>query len=272
MSLKIWKNTATLDEYSQGLDFTEKKQNADIALLGSKPIEIDEFPGLKGIFRAGIGRDNVPVVAAEAQGIKVRFPTPETVNIIYEETADFTCSLIFQMNYQEVGTLDPWVKFSRVELNQKRLLVVGNGNIGKRVAYKMKRFMEVVRYDITSHTLHDLQTFLASSDFVSLHIPNLPENSAFFNMEKLAMMKDGAVLINTARGPIVDENALEFELEKGRMRAAFDVFWKEPYQGRLKRFHPRSFFMTPHVASTCVGFLQGCRRDLNQLIEDISND
>ena len=58
--MKIWKNTATLDDHDDGLDFTQLRDIAKIALLGNKPIVIDEFPNLKGIFRAGIGRDNIP--------------------------------------------------------------------------------------------------------------------------------------------------------------------------------------------------------------------
>ena len=83
-------------------------------------------------------------------------------------------------------------------------------------------------------------------------------------------MKDGSVLINTARGAIVDEDALDRELKKDRLRAAFDVFWKEPYNGKLKEFYPDNFFMTPHVASTTEGFLNGCRKDLDSLINELN--
>ena len=62
--IKIWKNTATLDDYGECLNFTNNKKEANIALLGSKPIQLMEFPSLKAIFRAGIGKDNVPEVEA----------------------------------------------------------------------------------------------------------------------------------------------------------------------------------------------------------------
>ena len=81
-------------------------------------------------------------------------------------------------------------------------------------------------------------------------------------------MKDSSSLINTARGDIVDENALYEEL-KEENKAAFDVYWQEPYVGKLKEFYPESFFMSPH-ASTCVGFLKGCREDLDILISKLS--
>ena len=84
-------------------------------------------------------------------------------------------------------------------------------------------------------------------------------------------MKDGAALINTARGPIVDEEALYAEIKLGRLKAAFDVFWKEPYNQKLKEFYPNFFYMTPHVASTCKGFLIGCRQGLDLLIKELNN-
>ena len=85
-------------------------------------------------------------------------------------------------------------------------------------------------------------------------------------------MKTGAVLINTARGAIVDEEALYDEIKSGRLRAAFDVYWQEPYRGKLKEFYPDRFYMTPHVASTCSSFLKGCRDGLDQLIDIIKEN
>ena len=82
-------------------------------------------------------------------------------------------------------------------------------------------------------------------------------------------MKDGSVLVNTSRGAIVDEDALFIEINKNRLRAAFDVYWQEPYNGKLKKFYPDNFFMTPHVASTSNGFLHGCRKDFDSLVSDL---
>jgi phosphoglycerate dehydrogenase-like enzyme len=96
--MKIWKNTSTLDGFDDGLNFTESKNEAEIALLGSKPINLEEMPKLKGIFRAGISRDNVPEKDALTRGVIVRYPSDETINIIYEETAMFTCGLINNIN------------------------------------------------------------------------------------------------------------------------------------------------------------------------------
>ena len=100
--MKIWKNTSTLDGFDDGIIFTESNSKADIALIGSKPIEINDFPNIKGIFRAGIGRDNVPEKEAKEKNIVVRYPSKETIDIIFEETACFTCGLIYRMLYSNV--------------------------------------------------------------------------------------------------------------------------------------------------------------------------
>ena len=269
--MKIWKNTATLDGCDNGLAFTDRKFEAEIALLGSKPISLDEFPNLKGIFRAGIGRDNVPIREAESKGIIVRFPLQETVDIIYEETASFACGLILRMLYGTVGTLDPWEKHDRVQLVDRVLLVIGTGNIGGRVAEKMRCFLNVKTYDVLQNSVSELKDMITLADCITLHIPKSEENNNFMDSEKLSWMQDGAVLVNTARGTIVNEDALYTEIKSGRLRAAFDVYWQEPYQGKLKEFHPEYFYMTPHVASTCNGFLEGCRKSLDSLTREISH-
>ncbi|MGD2090154.1 MAG: NAD(P)-dependent oxidoreductase [Candidatus Aminicenantes bacterium] len=267
--IKIWKNTKTLDGLVNDLIFTGCKKEAHIALLGSKPIQLEDFPNLKGIFRAGVSKDNVPIEEANQKGIKVAFPSPRTIDFIYEETANFTCFLILKMVYSHLGTLSPWVKFPRGALQNKELLVIGKGNIGRRVWQKMKPFMKVLTYDVVVNSPAELESLLKEADVVSLHIPNLPENKDFMDAEKLALMKDQAILINTARGALVSEAALYRELEKQRLYAAFDVYWQEPYEGKLKKFHPHRFFMTPHVASTCDAFLKGSAEDLRKLVKEI---
>tara|TARA_B100000029_G_scaffold509260_1_gene598026 strand:+ start:2471 stop:3283 length:813 start_codon:yes stop_codon:yes gene_type:complete len=270
--MKIWKNTLTLDGYDEGLIFTEEKKIADIAFIGSKPIDLINFPNLKGIFRAGIGKDNVPEKEAEKRGIIVRYPSDETIKIIFDETATFTCSLIFRMFYGKVGTIDPWLKFQRSAMSSSTLLVIGNGNIGSRVISRMEPFIQVISFDLLGNKLSELPDLIKQADIVSLHVPKTNENEGFINSEMLSFMKNGAILINTARGSIVDEESLFFEINSGRLRAAFDVFWKEPYDGKLSKFDSNQFFMTPHVASSSKDFLNGCREGLDQLILELEND
>ena len=270
--MKIWKNTSTLDGFDEGLKFTESKNEADIALMGSKTIDLNEFPNLKGIFRAGIGRDNVPGKEAEKKCIVVRYPADKNVNILLEETASFTCGLIFRMLYEKVGTLNPWVKVPRQQLSKKTLLVIGTGRIGGRVVKLMEPFLHLTTFDIQQNEFSELKSLMQVADCVSIHIPKSDNNVSFIDGEKLSWMKNNAILVNTARGAIVDEDALYLEIKQGRLNAAFDVYWHEPYNGRLKELYPDPFYMTPHVASTCKGFVEGCRRNLDELISELQNN
>ena len=167
----IWKNTSTLAGFEEGLNFTNQKKVAEIAVLGSKSISLKEFPKLKGIFRAGISTDNVPTREAEDLDIIIRYPSQKTKDIIYEETANFTCSLIFKVFFSETGTVDPWRKQSRTALSQNRLLVIGMGNIGKRVYKKMHSFMEVDSFDIIHNEIMLLKEKMRNARVISLHIP-----------------------------------------------------------------------------------------------------
>ena len=269
--MKIWSNTSTLEDFSDDLTFTEDKTKAEIILMGSKSINLDDFPKVKGIFRAGVGRDNVPEQEALHRGIKVRFPSQQTSQIIYEETANFTVSLILKMMYLDVGSLEEWSKNKRKELSKKKLLILGLGNIGKLVESKLKSSMELITFDVLFNNSSELEGLMNQADCLSIHIPSNQENDSFIDKQKLSWLRDESVIVNTARGQIVSELDLLKEIESGRLRAAFDVFWKEPYKGELAKYHPNRFHMTPHIASTCQGFLAGCRKDLDALIEEIYN-
>ena len=268
--MKLWKNTTFFNHYNEEYSFTEIKNEAEIAILGSKPIIIDEFQSLRAIFRVGIGRDNVPEIEAAEKGITVRFPSEETVKIIYRETASFTCSLILKMAYNNVGKIDPWHRKIRKALSKQTLLVIGTGNIGSRVIKRMENFMNITTYDIIQNKEQELEPLISSADHITLHIPKDKMNNAFFDEKKLSWIKAGATIINTSRGSIVDEDALYNELSNSRINAAFDVFWNEPYNGKLMEFYPNSFYMSPHVSSSCNEFIDGCKRDLDLLIAELT--
>ena len=269
--MKIWKNTNTLNEFDDGLTYTEFPSEANLMLMGSKTVDLELFPNLNGIFRVGIGNDNVPERKALLKNIIVRYPSEKTKNIIFDETANFTCGLIFRMLYNNVGTINPWYKSPRRQLSNKILLVIGTGKIGNRVANLMKSFIKITTFDILTNKDSELKPLLKQADCVTIHIPKNIENISFLNKTKLSWMKNGAILINTARGNVVDEIALYKELKNYRLKAAFDVYWEEPYKGKLSEFFPDLFYMTPHVASTCSEFLKGCRDDLDKFIKELSN-
>lgn len=267
--MKIYLNTKTLDGLIDDLDRTEEMAEADIAVLGSKPIDINQFPSLKAILRLGVGKDNLPFEEAKKRDITIRMPSERTINCIYEETANTTVGLILTMLYNKVGDIDSWTKFSRSMLNNKTLLVIGAGHIGKKVIEKMKPLLKVAVFDALNNNISELDDMLKEADVISLHIPMCEENKGFIDKQRIDLMKKNAVLVNTARGPLVDEDALYNAIEAEKMRAAFDVFWKEPYEGKLKNLPRDKFLMTPHISSNTTDFLNGCVNDLRQLIRDI---
>ena len=259
--VKIWKNTATIDAWLQGFEITKNQEEAQLAVLGSKPIELGQFTELKAIFKCGVGTDNVPFEQCAERGIAIGLPCTETATIIYDETASFAVYLIYRMLYSEVGELDSWVKTPRVPMKEKKLLVIGTGNIGTRVVEQLSGKLLIDSYDQLHHHDSELDGKLQWADIVSIHLPLIKSTRHFLNAERLARLQDGCCIVNTARGPIVDEQALLSEIQQGRLRAAFDVFWQEPYTGPLKAFHPERFFMTPHVASTNQRFLESLASD-----------
>jgi len=269
--LKIWKNTSLFDEHSHSFDFTEQKNKAKIILLGSQPINLSDFKSATAIFRAGIGTDNIPYEEAMIKDIRIVMPSKNTIKIIFEETANYTCNLIFKMAYKNLGSIDPWKRNTRSQLSKKKLLVIGMGNIGSLVAKKMKNFLNIISYDIQHNSEDELELLVRDADFISLHIPKSKKTDSFFDSEKLSWMKDGSVLINTARGGVVAEDDIYKELKKGRLKAAFDVFWEEPYHGKLKEFYPNNFYMSPHVSSACSDFIIACKTDLDLLLKSLND-
>ena len=112
----------------------------------------------------------------------------------------------------------------------------------------------------------DLERVLPTVDCVTLHVPLNDQTRGWVDAAWLARLPDGAALVNTARGAVVDEAALLSEIQSGRLVAAFDVYWQEPYHGPLRDFHPDRFLMSPHVASTCSTFLEKLADDFRQFL------
>jgi len=259
--MTYWKNTATLDKLVPDLLNTVDAAEAEIAVIGSKPIDLSAMPKLKGIFKCGVGTDNVPFEEAKERGIEICMPSEQTKRYIFEETANFAVYLVFRMLFNEIGEVDGWVKQSRGFLGNKKVLVMGQGNIGAHVTRKLAPSVEVLTFDVLQNSMDELKGLMEQADVITLHVPLMEATTGFIDAEKLSWIKDGAALVNTARGPVVDEDALYAEIKSGRLRAAFDVFWKEPYEGKLKQFHPERFLMSPHVSSNCENFLTGLASD-----------
>jgi phosphoglycerate dehydrogenase-like enzyme len=259
--MTIYKATNTLNKYLPNLEYTQNKSDAELLIVGGKKFDLADFPKVRGVFKTGVGTDNLPLEEAKRRGIEIRLPSEDTRDTIYEETAAFTCNLLLRGLYTNIGEWATWTKRDRCMLARQRLLVLGAGRIGGRVAHKMKSFMEVTTFDSATDDESLLPCLISEADAVTIHIPLTSETRHFMNSTRLSWIKTGALLVNTARGSIVDEDALFEEISKGRLRAAFDVFWDEPYSGKLLSFAPERFMATPHVASACREFLASCARD-----------
>lgn len=240
---------------------------AEILLVGGQPIDLHDFPNLKGIFKCGVGRDNVPEDHATQIGIICGFPSPASASIIFDETACFASHLVLQCMYAQSCSFDLWKKISRDRLASRQILVIGNGNIGSRVVKKLENFAEISTFDTISNQPDELEKMVRQADCVTLHVPLNSSTENFFNAEKISWMKDGASLVNTARAALVSEEDLYQELFAGRIRAAFDVFWKEPYKGKLAELPADRFMKSPHIASNCQEFLEATAKDFRNFLD-----
>ncbi|MCH2154703.1 MAG: hypothetical protein MK080_01730 [Opitutales bacterium] len=269
--MKIWKNTKTLDAFLPGMTYTESAEEADLAIIGGKKIALGPMPNLKGIFKCGIGTDNIPFEEAKKRNIAIGLPSQTTAEAIYEETANYAVHLILQQLYKNTGDLEKWTKAVRPALSARQVLIIGTGNIGGKVANKLNALVKVDTFDAMTNQAIELEEKIKQADAISLHIPLSPKTENFFDAAKLGWMQEGASLINTARGPLVDESALLQKIEAGTITAAFDVFWKEPYHGPLRKFHPERFFMSPHISSNSNCFLEGLAEDFKQFAQHTLN-
>ncbi len=268
-NIPIFKATTTLDKYLHKniYNFIEKKEDCECLLIGGKKIDLSEYPNLKGIFKTGVGTDNLPFKEAENRGIEICLPSLKTCEYIYEETASFTCHLIFNFLYKNIGDWESWFKKPRQALCEKKALIIGKGRIGKKVFDKLNLFMKVDSYDILTDKPDSLKGKVKNADIISLHLPLNKETEGMIDSEFLSFMKDGALIVNTARASIINEMDLLKELKNKRIKCALDVFWEEPYKLNLNDFDKKNLSVTPHLASTCDEFLDSAEKDFNNFLK-----
>ncbi len=201
----------------------------------------DRAPGLRAVANVAVGYDNVDLARARAQGCAVT----NTPDVLTEATADLTWALLLSAARNVVaadaftrsGAWQAWQLqgFLGVDFGGKTLGVVGFGRIGQAVARRAQGFgMQVLYSDPSAPPAHGarpvpLDELLATAHFVCLHMPLTPATHHLIDAAALARMRPEAVLVNVARGPVVDEAALVEALRSGRLRAAgFDVYEHEP--------------------------------------------
>jgi len=225
---------------------------------------IERAERLKVIGRAGTGVDNVDIPAATRRGIVVA-NAPEANSVAAaEHTLALMlamCRSIPQAHATLVGGAWERSRFKGTELYGKVLGVVGFGRIGQLVAKRAQGFeMEVVAFDkfVSAERFRELgvegasslEELLGNADIVTLHVPKTPETAGLIDAEAIAAMKDGARLVNCARGELVDLDALVGGLEAGRLAgAALDVFPSEPFSDHPV-FAREDVVVTPHLGAS----------------------
>lgn len=239
-------------------------QDADIIMLANQPLSADIInacPNLKMLSVAFTGVDHVALAACRTRQIMVCNAAGYSTNAVAELVFGLAISVIRHIvpcdaRCRTAGTKDGLVGF---ELFGKTFGVVGTGAIGSRVAKiaaafgcKVLAYSRTVKQELVKAGVEyvSLDELLAKSDFVSLHVPLTEATRGLLNAEAISKMKQGAVLLNTARGPVVDSEALAAALNSGKLAGAgIDVFEGEP---PIDKKHPlcsaKNTVLTPHVA------------------------
>lgn len=252
-----------------GKTFTEDQmkdlvQDVDGIIIGVDPITddvIDNANNLKAISKYGVGMDNIDVDKAKNEGIKIR-KTPGTNNISVAELAIglmFNVARNISINVNKVKN-NKWERVKGVELTDKTIGVIGCGNIGQEVVKRARGLqMSVLIHDpyfddeklienekINQVNKHEL---LANADFISLHLPLNSETANIISKKEIKIMKDTVFLINTARGELIDDDALLWGLKNKELAGvACDVFSQEPPNDHpLLEFD--NFLLTPHIGA-----------------------
>ncbi len=245
----------------------EKIGNYEIVIVRSRTKItkdlIEKADKCKIIARVGVGLDNIDVDAAKAKGIRVINAVEGAMNAVAELVLGLMLSLAREIPKADREIRNgKWLKKELMgsELSGKYLGIVGLGNIGKKLARHAKSLnMNVIGYDVVpiqeefSREVDliktDLDTLLASADYISFHVPFTPETHHLVNAQRLSKMKKTAYLINTSRGEIIDEEALYNALKQGTIAgAALDVFEKEPAIGN-KITSLSNVICTPHIGA-----------------------
>lgn len=226
-------------------------------------------PNLKVISQCAVGYDNIDIETASARGIAVG----NTPGVLTDATADFAFTLLLSaarrvvegMNYVRAGKWETWglTNLLGQEVFGATLGIIGMGRIGQAVAKRARGFeMRVLYYDLLRQQEAEkvlgveyipLDALLAEADFVSLHVNLTSETRNLFGSREFELMKPTAILVNTARGPIVDPDALYMALKAGQIAyAALDVTEPEPLPSDHRLLSLPNLIVAPHIASATV--------------------
>jgi glyoxylate reductase len=243
-------------------DLRTARDDVEGLAVVAEPVDaetLDRFPGVRVVANYGAGYDLVDVDACRARGVVVT----NTPGVTAAATADLAFALMLAV-LRRVAAGDRVVRSGAWgsgwadeplrgdEVSGATLGIVGLGRTGTAMAQRARGFdMRVLhtrRADDGDPGYRPLDDLLREVDVVSLHVPLTDETRAFVDARRLALMRDGACLVNTSRGLVVDEPALVAELVSGRLRAGLDVFANEP-DVPPELFDLDNVVMTPHLGT-----------------------
>jgi glyoxylate reductase len=236
------------------------RPDVEALVVANEQVPLDLLPGLRLVANFGVGYDRLGAAELRSRGVVVT----NTPGVLDAATADLTFALILAARRRVVEG-DQRVRAGEwsgswadgllaEELTGATLGIVGLGRIGQAVARRARGFELRVVYTQRTRTrtelgeYRELDELLAEADIVSIHAPLTPETDGLVDARRLSLLKDGAVLVNTARGEIVDEPALVAELVSGRIRAGLDVFAREPHVPK-ELLLLSNVVLTPHLGS-----------------------
>jgi glyoxylate reductase len=241
-------------------ELSERREDVEGLIVANEPVPLDLLPALRIVANFGVGYDRVDVAGCAARGVVVT----NTPGVLDHATADLTFALILAARRQVVegdrivragGWHGSWSEGGLAEeLTGSTLGLVGLGRIGAAVARRARGFELRVLYtrrlraDSDLGERRELDALFEESDIVSIHVPLTVETEGLVEARRLGLLRDGACLVNTARGEIVDEPALVAELVSGRISAGLDVFAHEPDVPRELLDLP-NVVLTPHIGS-----------------------
>lgn len=241
-----------------------QKEKPDGIIAGVEPLTrnvLKNSSNLKVISRCGSGLDSVDLEAAKELCIEVFNTHEEVIQSVSEMTISLALNLLRHINIMDSRMKkNEWKKMQGRLLSGKTVGIIGYGRIGKKTAMLFKAFgCKIICYDpllLESAECEqvDLSTLLANSDIISLHLPVNSDTLGLVDELFLKQMKNSSVLINTARGDLVNEEHLYKALSNGIIKgAAIDVFSEEPYSGILiDPLIADKIILTPHVSSNTL--------------------
>ncbi len=272
-----------LSKYGEVTEDKAKVNEAEIILVRSKTKVTKEYMvgahNLKMVIRGGVGLDNIDLAYAAENGIIVRNTADASTTAVAELAFGLMISLANNVVTSTIGTREgKWLKkeVKRVELYGKTLGILGLGRIGIALASRAAAFkMNVlgwhpdVNFTDFADIRHSMTEVLEQSDFVSLHMPALEETKGIINAKNLAHFKDGAFLINTARGKLIVENDLVDALKSGKLRGyATDVYFSDPPPPDSPILTAPNTILMPHVGAETKENLLRIGVVVDRLIEE----